>query len=60
MQLLVGSGMRSKLAMNIVLRIMTNLLRDDAPRVPELAVRAASALLKRLPKPKATSGPVVS
>jgi geranylgeranyl reductase family protein len=46
MRALVGTGMRSKVAMTVVLRIMTNLLRDKRRRVPELAFAAASSLLK--------------
>jgi geranylgeranyl reductase family protein len=46
MQALVGTGMRSKRAMDVVLRIMTNLLRDQKVAAPELAIRAASFLVK--------------
>jgi geranylgeranyl reductase family protein len=46
MRALVGTGMRSRVAMTIVLRIMTNLLREDTRRAPELALRAASMIVK--------------
>ena len=46
MQALVGTGMRSKVAMNIVLRIMTNLIRERSIRIPELVLRTASLMVK--------------
>jgi flavin-dependent dehydrogenase len=45
MRALVSTGMRSKFAMNIVLRVMTNLLRENRNRLPELAVRGGAALV---------------
>jgi geranylgeranyl reductase family protein len=46
MKALVGTGMRSKRTMSIVLRIMTNLLRDKTPRLPEFVLSAASIIVK--------------
>ena len=51
MRLLVSTGMRSRLLMEWVLRIMANLLRPDEVGPAEAAYRAVAAIARLVPEP---------
>jgi hypothetical protein len=53
MRELTRVGMQSRTLMEWVLRIMANLLREDEIGPAELAYKAAAALVRVVPEPRA-------
>jgi flavin-dependent dehydrogenase len=50
MRAMVGTGMHSRLVMEWVLRVMSNLMREDELGPAEAAYRVAAAMMKRTPR----------